>query len=50
MASEENYFVKVENISKEFRRGTYAIRDISFILREVIVLEFWENPDQANPC
>ncbi len=34
MSADENYFVKVEKISKEFKRGTYAIRDISFILRE----------------
>ena len=34
MAADENFFVKVENISKEFKRGTYAIRDISFALRE----------------
>lgn len=34
MASDEDFFVKVENLGKEFKRGTYAIKDISFILRE----------------
>lgn len=34
MPSEENYFVKVDNISKEFKRGTYAVKDISFTLSE----------------
>jgi methyl coenzyme M reductase system subunit A2 len=34
MATNENFFLKVDNISKEFKRGTYAIKDISFIVNE----------------
>ncbi|MHA1263655.1 MAG: methyl coenzyme M reductase system, component A2 [Candidatus Helarchaeota archaeon] len=34
MSSQDDYFIKVDNISKEFKRGTYAIKDISFILKE----------------
>ncbi|MHA1652044.1 MAG: methyl coenzyme M reductase system, component A2 [Candidatus Helarchaeota archaeon] len=34
MTADENFFVKIDNISKEFKRGTYAIRDISFIVKE----------------
>lgn len=34
MAPDDNYFIKVDNISKEFKRGTYAIKDISFLVRE----------------
>ncbi len=34
MATDENFFVKVDNISKEFKRGAAAIKDISFSLEE----------------
>ncbi|MHA1130315.1 MAG: methyl coenzyme M reductase system, component A2 [Candidatus Helarchaeota archaeon] len=34
MSDDEKYFIKVDNISKEFKRGTYAIRDISFLVKE----------------
>ncbi|NVM52908.1 MAG: methyl coenzyme M reductase system, component A2 [Candidatus Helarchaeota archaeon] len=34
MVAEENYFVKVDNISKEFKRAIYSIKDISFVVRE----------------
>ncbi|HUY01161.1 MAG TPA: methyl coenzyme M reductase system, component A2 [Candidatus Deferrimicrobium sp.] len=34
MTANEDFFLKVDNISKEFKRGTYAIKDISFIVNE----------------
>jgi len=34
MASDDDFFLKVENLGKEFKRGTYAIKNISFVLRE----------------